>query len=327
MSSIIPFIISALISGICSWVIFLYGPRWGLMDVANGRSSHCGAIPTGAGIGLPLACTFMGLYLSIPWIIWLPVVSVSLFSLVGDRVELSVKIRLIVQILCALMICLGWFYPQGHTSILLLIFFIFFITGTANIYNFMDGINGIAGLTALLGFIFLGIWAVHHHLNPDFVLINIVLAGASAGFLVFNFPKARVFMGDVGSIFIGFFFAVQIIQMSESISDFICLASFLLPFYLDEVTTMAIRLKNRENITKAHRTHMYQLLANELKIPQWKITLGFALFQVLVGLIVFGVQSKPVFFILGIDLFFLAAFIVTTFRIRQLAAHKKLEIR
>jgi Fuc2NAc and GlcNAc transferase len=78
------------------------------------------------------------------------------------------------------------------------------------------------------------------------------------GFLPFNVPKAKVFMGDVGSILLGFIFSGMAVYLFNDVLDFICLSSFLFPFYADELTTMIVRLKDGENLTNAHRRHLYQ---------------------------------------------------------------------
>ena len=93
-------------------------------------------------------------------------------------------------------------------------------------------------------------------------------------------------MGDVGSILLGFSFAAIVVILSKSILDFVCLASFLFPFYADELTTMAARIKNGENLFKPHRRHLYQLLANENGIAHWKISIGYGLAQLIVGITV-----------------------------------------
>ena len=90
-------------------------------------------------------------------------------------------------------------------------------------------------------------------------------------------------MGDIGSILLGFVFAEMVVVFSTNFLDFICLASFLFPFYADELTTMYVRLKGHENLTQPHRRHLYQLLANELAIPHWKISVGYGLMQFVVG--------------------------------------------
>ena len=155
--------------------------------------------------------------------------------------------------------------------------------GTANYYNFMDGINGIAGITGLLGF---ALMAAYVNLIEGSVAVTgvaVCLSIACLGFLPLNMPKARVFMGDIGSILLGSAFAGLIWLAAKSVLDFVCMASFLFPFYVDELTTVIIRLKDGENLKKPHRRHYYQLLANEKGIAHWKVSVGYGVFQVAVG--------------------------------------------
>ena len=148
----------------------------------------------------------------------------------------------------------------------------------------MDGINGIAGITGVVGFGLLAFSATLSAVSPSFVTLAICMALSCLGFLPFNIPKARVFIGDVGSILLGFVFAGMVAWLSKSLLDFFCLASFLFPFYADELTTMGVRLKDGEKLFNPHRKHLYQLLANELKIAHWKVAVGYGILQLVVGL-------------------------------------------
>ena len=163
--------------------------------------------------------------------------------------------------------------------------------GTANYYNFMDGINGIAGITAVVGFGLLAFYASTSGAEHSFVILSICIALSCLGFLPFNMPKARVFMGDVGSILVGFLFAAMVVMLSKSFLDFVCLAGFLFPFYADELTTLYVRIKDEfpsgrmnscgirdgwmDRLMKPHRRHVYQLLANEMGIEHWKVSVGY----------------------------------------------------
>jgi Fuc2NAc and GlcNAc transferase len=91
-------------------------------------------------------------------------------------------------------------------------------------------------------------------------------------------------MGDVGSVLLGGAFGCLVYLASDSFLDFACLAAFLLPFYVDELTTMTVRLRDGERLTQPHRRHLYQLLANEKGWPHWQVSLGFGVLQLLVGL-------------------------------------------
>ena len=101
-------------------------------------------------------------------------------------------------------------------------------------------------------------------------------------------------MGDVGSILLGFVFSGMVIYFSKNMLDFICLISFLFMFYADELTTMMVRLKDGERLTNAHRRHLYQVLANEYGISHWKISTGYGLFQLLIGISILLVKNMGV---------------------------------
>ena len=285
-----------LLGGGGAWIIGKSAPRWGLVDLPNKRSSH--TIPTakGGGIGILMGFVLSSLVLEIPASFWLPATFLALFSFWGDKVELSPKFRLPVQFVVALIFLAVHLFSDFSSAISSLPFPIslpplaVFIVATANFYNFMDGINGIAGITGIVGFGLLAFYGYLSGIDSSFITLAICVALACVGFLPFNIPKARVFMGDVGSILLGFVFAGMILWASKSLLDFICLTIFLFPFYADELTTMAVRLKHGEKLTRPHRKHLYQLLANEREIPHWKISLGYGLLQLIVGVSVLIVK-------------------------------------
>ena len=179
----------------------------------------------------------------------------------------------------------------------------------------MDGINGIASVTGIAGF---GLLALFNHISGGpgiLTVLPVCIALSCLGFLPFNFPTARVFMGDVGSILLGFVFASLVVLISKSFSDFVSLAGFLFPFYADEFVTMAVRIKDGENLLKPHRRHFYQLLANELGIPHWKVSAGYGLLQLIAGtgillLRPFGIIPVFAFLILFFLLFIFANYFV-----------------
>jgi Fuc2NAc and GlcNAc transferase len=90
-------------------------------------------------------------------------------------------------------------------------------------------------------------------------------------------------MGDVGSVFLGFAFAVFAVKLSTTVSVFLCVAMFLCTFYADALVTIFYRWKNGEDLMKAHRSHLYQYLSNELRISHWKVTVAFAVIQSVFG--------------------------------------------
>ena len=192
-----------------------------------------------------------------------------------------------------------------------------FIVATVNYYNFMDGINGIAGITGVVSFGLLSFYSFSSGNTSAILILSICMALGCLGFLPFNIPKARVFMGDVGSILLGFVFAVLVILLSKSLLDFVCLASFLFPFYADELTTELVRLKHGEKLWRPHRRHLYQLLANEYGIPHWKVSLGYGLGQLLVGVSVLFFVNSGLLPVLSIIFLYFIIFTVVTSAIRM----------
>ena len=95
------------------------------------------------------------------------------------------------------------------------------------------------------------------------------------------------------------------------------MASFLFPFYVDELTTMLVRLKDRENLTKPHRRHYYQLLANEKGIVHWKVSVGYGVFQLAVGISVLVVRAYGLGAVLLLLAGWFGAFLIESCRLRK----------
>ena len=294
MQNILVVIISLLLGGLGAWIIQNYGDRLGIIDVPNERSSHSEIVPKGGGIGILAAFVFCALLLGFPGTFWISALVLSIVSFFGDRIELSAKLRLIIQFGCSLIFLIGLFYSADlyFYGFLLVLPLAVFIVGTSNFFNFMDGINGIAGITGVVGFLLLAAYGSVIGGNPVYITVCIAVAFACAGFLPFNIPRAKVFMGDVGSILLGFVFACVVVVFSKNLLDFICLAGFLFPFYADELITMAVRIKNGDSLGKPHRKHVYQLLANECGIEHWKVSVGYGVLQLFVGVLLIILRNS-----------------------------------
>ncbi len=280
-----------------AWIVSCYGSHLGLVDIPSVRSSHKVPTPKGGGIGILFAFILACILYKVSAWFFLPASCLSFFSLIGDRVHISPRIRLAVQFASAFVLLLGLgnlavfhsLVGQASCSLPCLLFMSFlaavFVVGTANFYNFMDGINGIAGITGIIGFGLLAGYGLSHHREPGLVMVCIGMATACAGFLPFNLPRAKVFMGDVGSILLGFLFAASVLVFSSNVEEFVLLSGFLFPFYADELVTMAERIRDRQSLSMPHRRHLYQVLANEAGIAHWKVSLGYGLFQFMAGLL------------------------------------------
>jgi len=276
-----------------SWTLIRYGEQIGMMDRPNARSSHNKSICKGAGIGILFAILVAAFSLKIAHFLWLPAIAISVASLWGgDLYKLTVKQRLLIHCSCSLyfLLFLSETIKIEGSVYLLSVPLAIFIVGTSNFYNFMDGIDGIAGVTSLIGFLLLANYSKHIDGEPNYITFCVCISASCVGFLFFNFPKAKVFLGDIGSILIGFVFSCLTIFMAHSAMDFFIMAGFMFPFYIDEISTMVVRIKERESLFIAHRRHIYQLLVNEMETPHWLVAAGYGIFQAVVGLSLIAVK-------------------------------------
>ena len=298
------------------------GSNWGLIDRPSDRSSHFAPTPKGGGVGILLAFCSAAIVLKLKIGIWLPPALLSLVSLVGDSRDIRPKVRLLIQFGAAIAVLIAGSVPLpllGATALVVVLMVgAIYIVGTANFYNFMDGINGVAGLCAILAYGFLA-WFSASLGQADYLMLNICVASACIAFLPFNFPRAHVFMGDVGSILLGFVFAMEVVFLSRTLIDFMCLAAALLMFYMDEISTMAIRIWSGDAILKPHRKHLYQILVNEFGIAHYKVSSIYALAQLAICL-VFGflINFKMIYVIFAYGACF-AVFCVVSLVIRNCA--------
>ena len=183
----------------------------------------------------------------------------------------------------------------------------------------MDGIDGIAGITGVIAFSFLaGYIRLKDIPGPNGIICMVVVVSCLV-FLLFNFPRSKIFMGDVGSVPIGFIFGCMAIILSKQLIDFLIIAGFLFPFYFDALFTMGIRIRRRESLFKAHRKHIYQLLANELEIVHWKVSLLYALIQIIVGITALIVGQWGMAFVLASYAIYSVVFLIIAMRIRKAA--------
>lgn len=309
-------IISCILGGSGAWFIKKYGMKVGIIDVPNERSSHKNVVPKGGGIGILATVIICSVVLDVPKSFWLSALVLALVSFAGDWFDIRPRYRLTIQFCCSLVFLLGvnsFLYETDLLNYLKIILLIVFIAGTSNFYNFMDGINGIAGITGVIGFFLLAFHGYDSGVDPKYILLSVSIACSCVGFLPFNIPNAKVFMGDVGSVLLGFTFACMVLILSRNLLDFICLVSFLFPFYADELITMVVRIYDGDNLTRPHRKHIYQLLANENGFVHWKVALGYGLSQLFVGISV--IMIKPYGIVALISVLVLYFFIFIRFSV------------
>jgi UDP-N-acetylmuramyl pentapeptide phosphotransferase/UDP-N-acetylglucosamine-1-phosphate transferase len=263
----------ALLSYALVFVILKWLRRKQILDIPNQRSSHSAPTPRGGGLAiviLTLAAALIYSLLSGSWhesLVYIPAASViAWLGWRDDVVNLSARLRIFVQSLVALLVIVFLGYFDSVTIPLLgelrlglagIPITLLWIVGLTNAYNFMDGIDGIDGGTALaagLGWLLVT--------QSDFAFwVALALAASSLGFLGHNWSPARIFIGDVGSTFLGFSFALLPLFSASQGGSALLLGTLLLwAFIMDAGITFIRRGLKGERVFSAHRTHIYQRL-------------------------------------------------------------------
>jgi len=239
-----------------------------ILDHPNERSLHTTPVPRSGGIAILIAIT-VGL-LMVPFTftpdVWWMLAAASIVaavSIADDWFDLSVVLRFGMHFVAAIMLVYGVhaealpYLPWWLNDLLLIIATVWML----NLYNFMDGMDGFAGGMTLSGFAFMGL-AAYLQGAYLFALLSWVVTAASAGFLVKNFPPAKIFMGDTGSATIGFMAAAfSLWGIRDGIFGLWFPLLVFSPFILDATVTLLRRLLRGEKVWQAHREHYYQRLA------------------------------------------------------------------
>jgi UDP-N-acetylmuramyl pentapeptide phosphotransferase/UDP-N-acetylglucosamine-1-phosphate transferase len=251
----------AVLGGVVSSALIasmLWSGRVGPVDLPNDRSLHSIAMPRSGGLGI-LAGVAVGWIAFMPPALWLAALCIlATVSLIDDYRPLPVIVRLAIHLLAAIAVVVGITPPA--TGIVVTVVVVLCFVWMINIFNFMDGANGLAGGMALFGF---GAYAYAAILagHSDLAIWAACVVGASAGFLVFNFDPARIFMGDVGSVPLGFLaatFGLEGIGRGTWPLWFPILV--FSPFIVDASVTLIKRAWRGEKVWQAHREHYYQRL-------------------------------------------------------------------
>lgn len=252
-----------------------------LLDHPNERSLHAAPLPRTGGLAI-FGSVLLGIIVSfavgtgaafqtnaILWILSMALL-IGAVSFWDDRAGLSPGLRLGVQALAAA----GVVWGGGLTVPAITVPFIgsltlgwlavpvtiLFLIWLANLYNFMDGMDGFAGGMTVLGYGFLGFMAWrggHDHL----MVLALLIGTAAGGFLFYNLPPARIFMGDVGSVPLGFIAAaLAVMGTRDGLFDIWVPLLIFSPFIVDATVTLVRRLLRGEKVWRAHREHYYQRL-------------------------------------------------------------------
>lgn len=268
---------------------FKLADRFNIIDRPNQRSSHNTITLRGGGVIFYFGALayFIWSGFQYPWF-FLGLTIMTIISFLDDVFTLSNKIRLVVHFSSVLLLAyqlvlfeMPWYY--------LLIGFIF-VVGVINAYNFMDGINGMTACYSLA----VGALLMLTNYKINFIAHDL-LAFTLLGVFVFSFfnfrTKAKCFAGDVGAVAIAYILLFALGSLILMTGNIIYIL-FLLVYGIDAVWTIIRRLYLKENIFKAHRSHLYQLLGNEVACNKLLISFLYGLIQFIVGLFVIRFSNE-----------------------------------
>ena len=260
---------------------FRIADHFNIIDKPNERSSHTSVTLRGGGILFWVGVLFYFLMSGwqYPWF-FAGLTLVAAISFADDVKLQSPILRLVLQFIGLLLMSIQW--QLFDFSWIIVVLVIVVSVGVLNAFNFMDGINGITGGYSLA--VLASLWYVNNYVTA-FVDNNLIYLVFLA-LLVFNFfnfrIKAKCFAGDVGAVSIAFILIFILGMLIIKTGDLSYIA-FLLVYGVDSVLTIVHRILLKENITEPHRMHLYQLLSNELKVPQLLVSTIYAVLQLLIS--------------------------------------------
>ena len=252
----VPVIAAAVAFALMAWMLGPHGLKLPL-DQPNERSLHETPVPRTGGLAVMVAVLAAGIALGSSWVTLGCVLFLAVVSFVDDKGGLPARVRFLAQGVAAA-IWLATALPEAPLWLLPVLFLA--IVWVTNLYNFMDGMDGLAGGMAVFGF---GGYAMAYWMG-GFVgpaLFAASVAAVALAFLRFNFHPARMFMGDVGSIPLGFLAAViGIAGWRDGVWPLWFPLAVFSPFVFDATVTLFRRAARGERVWEAHRTHYYQRL-------------------------------------------------------------------
>lgn len=275
---------------------FRIADKFNIIDKPNERSSHSSIVLRGGGIIFLLGAWIWSAFFGFQYPLFLVAVTLAAgISFIDDIHSLPDSVRLIVQFAAMGLLIWQLFIMTGDDSFIktdglwmkmgFIVVALIVCVGATNIYNFMDGINGItAGYSAAVLLPLLLVNRIYNFIDTSFLLVALL---AIIVFSFFNFRprgKAKCFAGDVGSVGIAFILLFAIGALIAKTGDITWLV-FLLVYGVDGCLTICHRILLHENLGQAHRKHVYQLMANELKISHPVVSLIYALIQLVVSVV------------------------------------------
>lgn len=263
-------LIAAVVTLAIAPAVAALGGRWGLIDTPNYRSMHTRPTPRSGGIACIIgmaaglaAGAEMGL--NVPWALLAVAFALGLVGLADDRLHLPALARLVIQAaagsVTGLLLGGGWWILVGVVALPIAV----------NMLNFMDGINGITSLTMVVWSLSVCVAGIAFS-APAFVLVGAAIAGAAVGFLPWNAPKARAFLGDGGSYAFGALVGIGTVAgVQDAVPAGVLIGPMVL-YLADTGSTLLRRAMRHESLFEAHRSHTYQRLTEATGWPHLAVS-------------------------------------------------------
>ncbi|MCU7938291.1 MAG: glycosyltransferase family 4 protein [gamma proteobacterium symbiont of Bathyaustriella thionipta] len=296
MDNIILFLSFVLSLGL-TYVVRLLALKKNIIDTPNERSSHTNPTPRGGGLAIVISFYLVVMVFFLQgrledsvFIGLMGLLSIAVIGFIDDHDHIPARYRLLVHFAAAAWACF-WFgiIPWNHHDNLLIMIglwgiSLFYLVWLLNLYNFMDGIDGIASIEAMtvigsavllllfdsVQLVVEGAQVYSTGLPIELLMALIVIL---LGFLIWNWPPAKIFMGDVGSAFLGILIAgFSLITANNGSLDFLIWIILLAVFITDATYTLMVRLFRGDKIYEAHRSHTYQILSR--RFGHKRVTLG-----------------------------------------------------
>lgn len=242
--------------------------RHGILDVPNHRSSHARPVPRGGGVAV-LPCAALGVAAGQSWslpevVTLVSAAALGVVGLIDDLRDVTAHVRLLAQLfltgMAAAVLLSSTSGLEGVAMGTAVAVATVWLTGFVNVYNFMDGANGVAAFMACASggwFAFVG----YDRGAEALTFLGLALCGAAVGFLPWNFPRARVFLGDVGSYSIGMAIGCLALLTVTTTHSLIAAVAPVCVFLTDTTLTLVRRAARGEPVMSAHREHVYQRLS------------------------------------------------------------------
>lgn len=334
---VLHFLFGLVIALLSACVTFILVRHLKALDIPNERSSHTKVTPRGGGLSIAIAF----------------LVGISLIQFIGDKTPIYTPYFrgfLFSSFVIAALSLRDDFYPisfiaklGGHIVAIIIslsagividmahlpfgvVYFGFWaypltflwILGLTNTYNFIDGLDGLAASTAAIAALFLAYISFQE--GSHFIyLASLVLAAASFGFLIFNWSPAKIFMGDIGSTFLGFTFSVMAVlaaRYDHSHTSLFVVPLLLFHFIFDAAFTFLRRLLAGEHVFTAHRSHLYQLL-NRMGYTHQHVALIYSMLAILQGLAAIWMMQNIKLRVSVFFLFFACYLIIAKFLVNK----------